>query len=163
MIVIAIESAFLSAARTGSFIDPILHWMLPGLSFNQIDHIHEVGRKVGHFIGYGLMSYFFFRAFRGTYHVYHGTENILRRRIIPAGQRMFEYLWQWRWAALAILGTALVATADEVHQMGDPTRTGTWWDVLLDSTGALIFQLLVMAIIRARTPQQSGVPETVNS
>ena len=163
MIVIAIESTFLSAARTGSIVDPILHRMLPFLSFDQIDHIHEVGRKVGHFIGYGLMSYFFFRAFRGTYHVYHGTESILRKRIVPAGQRLFEYLWQWRWAALAILGTALVATADEVHQMSDPTRTGTWWDVLLDSTGALIFQLLVMALIRARATQQPGVPETVNS
>jgi VanZ family protein len=163
MIVIAIESAFLSAERTGSVVDPILHRMLPFLSLDQIDHIHEIGRKVGHFIGYGLMSYFFFRAFRGTYHVYHGTENILRNKIVPAGQRLFEYLWQWRWAALAIVGTALVATADEVHQMGDPTRTGTWWDVLLDSTGALIFQLVVMALIRARAPQQPGVPETVNS
>ena len=163
MIVIAIESTSLSAERTGSIVDPILHWMLPSLNFDQIDHIHEIGRKVGHFIGYGLMSYFFFRAFRGTYHVYHGTEAILRRRIVPAGQRMFEYLWQWRWAALAILGTAMVAIADEVHQMGDPTRTGNWWDVLLDSIGALIFQLVVMAVLRARTPQQPGVPETVNT
>ncbi len=163
MIVIAIESGFLSAARTGSFVDPILHWIFPRLSFEQIDHIHETGRKVGHFVGYGLMSYFFFRAFRGTYHVYHGTENILRKKIVPAGQRLFEYLWQWRWAALAILGTALVATADEVHQMGDPTRTGTWRDVLLDSVGALVFQLLIMAIIRVRAPQQQRVPETVSS
>lgn len=163
MIVIAIESTSLSAARTGSIVDPILHWMLPRLSFDQIEHIHEVGRKVGHFIGYGLMSYFFFRAFRGTHHVYHGTENILRNKIVPAGQRLFEYLWQWRWAALAILGTALVATADEIHQMGEPTRTGTWWDVLLDSIGALVFQLVIMAIIRARTPKRRGVAETVST
>jgi VanZ family protein len=163
MIVIAIESTSLSATRTGSIVDPILHWMFPRLSFDQVEHIHEVGRKVGHFIGYGLMSYFFFRAFRGTHHVYHGTENILRNKIVPAGQHLFEYLWQWRWAALAILGTALVATADEIHQMGDPARTGTWWDVLLDSMGALIFQLVIMAIIRARTPKRRGVAETVST
>ena len=162
MIVIAIESAFLSAARTGSFIDPILHWMMPGLTFDQIDHIHEIGRKVGHFVGYGLMSYFFLRAFRGTYHVYHGTEDVLRKRIVPAGQRLFENLWQWRWAALAICGTALVATADEVHQMGDPTRTGNWWDVLLDSFGALAFQLAILAIIRARVPKRQRVAETLS-
>lgn len=163
MIVIAIESTSLSAERTGSIVDPILQWMFPRLSFDQIDHIHEIGRKVGHFIGYGMMSYFFFRAFRGTYHVYHGTENVLRKKLVPAGQRLFGYLWQWRWAVLAILGTALVATADEVHQMGDPTRTGTWWDVLLDSAGALAFQLLIMAIIRARAPHQQTVTEVVNS
>lgn len=163
MIVIAIESMFLSAERTGSIVDPILHRMLPGLSLDQIDHIHEIGRKVGHFIGYGMMSYFFFRAFRGTYHVCHGTENVLRKKIVPAGQRLFRYLWQWRWAVLAIVGTALVATADEVHQMGDPTRTGSWWDVLLDSVGAVVFQLLIMGIIRARTPHQQPVTETVNT
>lgn len=163
MIVIAIESAFLSAARTGSFVDPILHRILPGLSYDQIDHIHEIGRKVGHFMGYGLMSYFFFRGFRGTEHVFHGTETILRKRVVPAGQRLFAYLWQWRWATLAIVGTALVATADEVHQMGDPTRTGSWRDVLLDSIGALIFQLMILAVLRVRKPQQQQVPETVSS
>ena len=164
MIVIAIESMFLSAARTGRIVDPVLHWMLSSLNPEQIDHIHEIGRKVGHFIGYGLMSYFFFRAFRGTYHVYHGTENVLRNKIVPAGHRLFAYLWHWRWAALAIVGTALIATADEVHQMSDPTRTGTWRDVLLDSVGALVFQLLIMTIIRARTPQSPrAVPETVSS
>ncbi|MDT8069609.1 MAG: VanZ family protein [Terriglobia bacterium] len=161
MIVIALESAFLSATRTGSIVDPILHRMLPGLSYSQIDHIHEMGRKVGHFIGFGLMSYFFFRAFRGTEHVYHGTETILRKRVVPAGHRLFAYLWQWRWAALAIVCTALVAIADEVHQMGDPTRTGNWWDVLLDSVGALIFQFLILTVLRARTPQK--MPENVSS
>ncbi len=163
MIVIAFESTALSAARTGSIVDPILHWMLPRLGLGQIEHIHEVGRKVGHFIGFGLMSYFFFRAFRGTYHVYHGTENVLRKRVGAAGHSLFEYLWQWRWAALAILGTALVATADEVHQMGDPTRTGSWRDVVLDCVGGLIFQLLALAIIRARTSQERALPETANS
>jgi VanZ family protein len=163
MIVIAIESMFLSAARTGSFVDPILHRIFPGLSFHQIDHIHEIGRKAGHFIGYGLMSYFFFRAFRGTYHVYHGTENVLRTRIAPAGRILFEYVWKRRWAALAITATALVATADEVHQMGDPTRTGSWRDVLLDTVGALVFQLVILAVIRARTPLNERVPETVSS
>jgi VanZ family protein len=163
MIVIAIESAFLSAARTGSFIDPILHWMLPSLSYQQIDHIHEIGRKVGHFIGYGLMSYFFFRAFRGTFHVYHGTENILRTRNVPDGRTMFEYLWQWRWAALAMVGTILVAIADEVHQMGDPSRTGNWGDVLLDSIGALVFQLVIVAVILTRKSQKQREPERVST
>lgn len=137
--------------------------MFPRFSFDQIDHIHEIGRKVGHFIGYGLMSYFLFRAFRGMHHVREGTEDILRSRIFPAGRKLFDGLWQSRWAVLAIVGTVLVATLDEMHQMTDPTRTGTWWDVLLDSSGAVIFQLLVFAFIRLRTTRQQGTPETVIS
>lgn len=163
LFVIAFESTSLSAARTGGIVDPILHWIFPRFSLDRIDYIHEIGRKVGHFIGYGLMSYFLFRAIRGTHHVHDGTENILRSRILPAGCKLFASLWQFRWAVLAVIGTALVATADEMHQMSDPTRTGTWWDVLLDSSGAVIFQLLVFAFIRLRTSRQQGVPETVIS
>jgi VanZ family protein len=163
MTVIAIESTFLSASRTGSVIDPILHRILPFLNYPQIEHIHEIGRKVGHFIGYGLMSYFFFRAFRGSNHVFRGTEAILRAKVAPAGQRLFEYFWQRRWAALAIIATAFVATADEVHQMSDPTRTGSWRDVLLDTFGAFVFQVLIVAIIRARTPQRQPAPEALSS
>ncbi len=163
MIVIAIESAFLSANRTGSIVIPILHWMLPGFDYEQLARIHEVGRKVGHFIGYGLMSYFLFRAFRGTHLVHEGTEDVLLHKIVPAGHRLLDYFWQWKWAVFAILGTALVATADEVHQMYDPTRTGRWADVLLDTLGAIAFQLLVMTVIRVRTGQKPGVPEVVRS
>ena len=147
--VIALESYFLSAARTGSFIDPILHAIMPWFNMAQIEHIHEVGRKVGHFVGYGVMGYLLFRALRGTYHVHAGTEEILRRKRADAGQ-FFSQLWSWKWFLLAIAGTFLVATADELHQMGDPTRTGSWWDVGLDTVGAIIIQLLAFAVIRAR-------------
>lgn len=162
MIVIAVEStAIFSAANTGGIVDPILHWLLPSLSFDQIEHLHHLGRKVGHFTGYGLMSYFFFRAIRGTYHVHQGTEDILRHRIAPAGQTIFQYFWNLRWAALAIFATFLVATADEAHQMTLPSRTGTWRDVLLDTIGAVIIQFVVFALIRTRRSHKNAVVETV--
>jgi VanZ family protein len=149
MVVIALESYFLSAARTGSFIDPILHAIMPWFSMAQIEHIHEIGRKVGHFVGYGVMGYLLFRALRGTYHVHAGTEDALLRKSATTN-RLFKELWQWKWFLLAILGTFLVASADEIHQMGDPTRTGSWWDVGLDTVGAIVIQLLAFAMIRAR-------------
>ena len=39
-------------------------------------------------------------------------------------------------SVLALLGTALVASADEWHQTFLPNRTGSPWDVLLDCCGA---------------------------
>lgn len=148
--VIALESYFLSAARTGSFIDPILHAIMPWFGMETIEHIHELGRKVGHFLGYGIMGYLLFRALRGTYHVHAGTEELLRRSNAAAGRQFLAQVWQWKWFLIAIAGTFLVATADEVHQMGDPTRTGSWWDVGLDTFGAIIIQLFVFLVIRAR-------------
>ncbi len=138
--VIAIEStALFSSANTGSFVEPILHWLFPSLSWAEIEHIHHLGRKVGHFTGYGILSYLLFRAARGTYHAVHGTADALRRKLNPAGSSV---LWQSKWMFLALAGTFLVASADEIHQMYMPSRTGTWWDVLLDTTGGVIFLCL---------------------
>jgi hypothetical protein len=150
--IIAIEStSLLSAHNTSGIIEPILRWLFPRFSPEQIDYIHGIGRKVGHFAGYGILSYFFFRAFRGTYHIHQGTEELLRHKVVPAGQRLFEILWRSKWALLALLFTFAVASADEIHQMSLPSRTGTWWDVLLDTTGAAIIQLIILAIISARS------------
>jgi VanZ family protein len=55
---------------------------------------------------------------------------------------------------LALLGTALVATADEYHQSFLPNRTSSPWDVLLDCTGAITLQLLVYVFMRIRKPKQ---------
>jgi VanZ family protein len=161
LIVIVIESTLLSAARTGSFVDPILHAIMPWFSMETIERIHEVGRKVGHFLGYGLMSYLFFRALRGTHHVHVGTEDFLRTRIVPAGQKLFDQLWQWTWVLWAMFGTFLVAVADEMHQMSDPTRTGTWRDILLDCFGAAIFQLFILVLIRLRARTIRPLPASL--
>ena len=51
--------------------------------------------------------------------------------------------------------TALVASLDEWHQSYLPSRTGTWHDVVLDSTAALIAQILLYIFLRSRRP---GLP-----
>jgi VanZ family protein len=56
--------------------------------------------------------------------------------------------------ALAFLGTALTASADELHQAFLPNRTGTPWDVLLDCGGVLAMQLLVYAFMRVFKPKR---------
>ncbi len=140
--IIAIESTTLfSSANTGSFVVPILHKLFPSLSFAQLEEIHHLGRKVGHFTGYGILGYLIFRAIRGTQHVAQGTGETLQVGHIAA-VRAWPQFWHWSWAVIALLGTCAVASADEIHQMFMPSRTGMWRDVVLDTSGAAFFLVI---------------------
>ena len=56
--------------------------------------------------------------------------------------------------SLALLGTAMTASADEFHQTFLPNRTGSPRDVLLDCCGALALQMLVYAFLRIFRPKR---------
>ncbi len=130
LIVIAIESTkYLSAHNTSRFLFPLLHYLF-GLSLERFQPIHFYMRKGGHVFGYGLLSILFFRAWRETLPT-------------PGSPK-----WTFRWANIAVLGTALVASLDEWHQSFIPSRTGTPWDVLLDSCAAIAAQILVFLWMR---------------
>lgn len=130
LIVIAIEStSYLSANNTSHFLYPVLHFLF-GISYAHFDPLHHLLRKAGHVFGYGLLSILLFRAWRETF----GT----------SGHRK----WTLRWASLAVLGTALVASLDEWHQSFLPSRTGRWQDVVLDTSAAVGAQVLVFLYAR---------------
>lgn len=57
-------------------------------------------------------------------------------------------------AALALLGTAAVASLDEYHQSFLPNRTGIPSDVLLDCSGAVVL-LLLYFLLRATRPRRA--------
>jgi VanZ family protein len=89
-------------------------------------------RKSGHFLGYGTMGLLWLRAWWMTMpHSYFLTD-----------------------AMLALLGTAMVASADEFHQTFLPNRTGTPWDVLLDCCGAMVLQFVVYIFMRCLRPKR---------
>jgi VanZ family protein len=79
-------------------------------------------RKAAHLTEYGILSALMFRALRGE-----------------------QRSWSMRWAIGAIVFAMCIATIDEIHQSFVPSRTGTWHDVLLDSAGAAIAQILIRA------------------
>jgi VanZ family protein len=125
LIVIAIESsALLSAHNTSRILYPILHFLF-GLNHEQFQYWHFFIRKGGHVFGYGLLSFLLFRAWRET---------------LPSPIR---HRWTFRWANLAVLGTAFVASLDEWHQSFLPSRTGRWQDVVLDTGAGIAAQILV--------------------
>lgn len=128
LIVIAIESSdFASAHNTSRILYPILHFLF-GLSHATFEPVHFYIRKCGHVFGYGLLSILLFRAWRET---------------LPA---VSSAKWNPRWANLAVLGTALVASLDEWHQSFIPSRTGRWQDVVLDTCAGIGAQVLLFAV-----------------
>jgi VanZ family protein len=94
---------------------------------------HIVIRKTGHFLGYGLLSISWFRAFWMT----------LRASAPLSRSRVAIH-------SFAMLGTLAVAACDEVHQTFLPNRSGSVWDVLLDCSGAAIMQVLIWIWMRKR-------------
>jgi len=148
---IAVESTdMFSAVHTGSMLLALLRWI--GIPYAHLDEINHLLRKTGHCVGYGFLSFLIFRAFRGTYRFFaQGYEGWISSRVTPGvSNNIFSILWQPYWAVGAILGTAIVATADELHQMRIPSRTGTWADVVLDTSAALVTQILIYFIDRAK-------------
>lgn len=125
LIVICIESTtYLSSENTGHFLFPLLHFLFR-IDYASFEPYHFFLRKTGHVFGYGLLSILFFRAWRETLPVASGAR------------------WNLRWANIAVLGTALVASLDEWHQSYLPTRTGSVHDVILDTCAGLAAQLAV--------------------
>jgi VanZ family protein len=111
--------------------------------------VHHLIRKTGHFVGYAILSWLIFRALRGTWRS--------RQAIIT---RAREYFWQLRWSVFAILGTAMAASADEIHQTFNPARTGRWQDVIIDTSGALVLQILLYISIQYRGRKAEPLPST---
>ncbi len=125
LIVIAIEStALLSSNNTSRILYPLLHYLF-GLDWEQFHEWHFYIRKSGHVVGYAILSILAFRAWRETF---------------PS---LGNGLWSSRWASIALLMTALVASLDEWHQSFIPSRTGRWQDVVLDTCAGLAAQLLI--------------------
>ena len=125
LILIAIESsALLSAHNTSRILYPILHFLF-AMDWDHFEVWHFFIRKSGHVVGYAMLSFLLFRAWRAT---------------LPA---MSNLKWTPRWASIAILGTILVASLDEWHQSFIPSRTGRWQDVVLDTCAGVAAQLVI--------------------
>ena len=130
---IAVESTdYLSASNTSRILYPIFHF------FTGVDAVRFVVwdyyiRKVGHFVGYFGLSLLLFGSWRAT----------LRR---ANGLR-----WSLPWAGTAFFMTAFVASLDEWHQTYLSSRTGSVHDILLDSCGAMLAQILIAVVCVAST------------
>lgn len=118
--IFAASTSLFTARHTGSVLEAIIITIVGHpLKSSQFNVIHFLVRKAGHLTEYAIFGALLFRAIRND-----------RRG------------WSWRWALAAIAIAALYAATDEFHQSFVPGRTPSVWDVLIDTTGATLAQVL---------------------
>jgi VanZ family protein len=127
-VIITESTVYFGSDRTSGPLRWLFQILFGPVSAAHWQIIHHLIRKSGHFLGYGLIGLAWLRAWRMT---------------LPASQFLAH-------AALALCGTALLASWDEWHQSFLPNRTSSPWDVLLDCTGALVL-LTIAAAAKSRT------------
>lgn len=118
-----------SARRTSRFIGPLLRWVWPAVTEEQIGWTKMAVRKTGHVTGYAILG-------------------ILCLRGVRRG--IFVSDWRRRAALAAWLIASLYAVTDEFHQSMVPTRMASAADVALDSVGAAMGIAVVWMIGRRR-------------
>ena len=142
-IIFTMSTDSFSATNTGSYIGPLLQWIFPSLSSDQLAGLHYFIRKTAHFSEYFIFYLLLFRGARGT-----------RRG------------WRWTWGLAALAISAAYSALDEIHQAFVISRTASPWDSLLDSVGAFVAAFVVFLwyfLLRNRptrtpTPAPDSVP-----
>lgn len=141
-----------SSANTGALLYRVISTVAPHVEPSFVEQLNAVLRKTGHFLGYAILSALVFFALRNTNR--DRLRNVLNR---SWGIFLRDY-WRAEWALLGILLTVITAAFDEIHQTFIPSRTGRWQDVVLDSCGAVVIQVLIY-FWSTRTLRQRRVAE----
>ena len=141
--VIRLESTdFASANNTTGVLYTVIAAVVPQVEESFVSQLDEVLRKTGHFAGYGILSVLVFFALKNTN--YDRIRSVLRR---PWGVYWHDF-WRREWVLLGMLVTVVTAAFDEIHQTFIPSRTGRWQDVVLDSCGAAVLQVIIYFLSR---------------
>ncbi|HYS55405.1 MAG TPA: VanZ family protein [Thermoanaerobaculia bacterium] len=117
-VILAASGASLSSANTAPWLAKLINAFYP-ISPEAFAIANFMIRKAAHLTGYGILGALVFRAIRAE-----------------------RPSWEVRWAIAAIVFSAVVASLDEWHQSFVQSRTGTPQDVLLDTLGATLAQVL---------------------
>lgn len=142
LVVISVEStAMMRGANTGRWLMNLCESVWGYSDGSTIATANLVLRKVGHFTGYGTLGLLFRRGWYAS----------LRRRWqgTRSGLRAAAMM-------LAVLCTFLVASLDEWHQAFLAGRVSSQYDVLLDTTGAILFNLAMLKFLAWRRNRMVG-------
>jgi VanZ family protein len=118
--------------ETSLIIGPILQFFFPDLADESRRAIHGYIRKCAHFTEYAVLSLFAVRA------------------LLLTG-------WTWRNRAAYLIPVILavfIASADELNQSFEATRTSSGWDVGLDVLGGIAGSLAGWSFLRWRRSRE---------
>ncbi|MDX6693840.1 MAG: hypothetical protein QOF02_1443 [Blastocatellia bacterium] len=116
-----------SAANTSRIIGPLLRWLFPNISPEQIAHAHFLVRKAAHFTEYAICALLAARALAAS------SRGALRRG----------------WFFISLLLIIAYALFDEYHQSFVASRTASIYDSLIDISGG-VCALALYALWRRR-------------
>jgi len=111
----------LTVSSTSHIFVPIIKWLLPNADKATINLFHIIFRKFVHFFEYALLAFLLFRAFR-------------------KGNKM----WRWEWVTYAGSIAIGYGFLDEFLQTFISTRTGSFYDWLINSAG-VVFALGIIS------------------
>ncbi len=107
-------------SHTGKYILPFLPWLFPTASPQLLHRLHMGIRKIAHILEFGIFSILIFRAWRS------GRQG-----------------WCLSWAVATLLIATAYAALDEIHQVFVPGRGPSVRDVVIDTVGAVLAQVVV--------------------
>ena len=121
------STAEFSASNTSRIIGPLVKWLFPQISEENLALAHSITRKLAHFAEYAILGWLAARAFS------------------TSSSRMLRV----RWFLISLLLVIIFSLSDEYHQSFVPSRTGSVYDSLIDLVGGLT-ALLVYLLWRKR-------------
>jgi VanZ family protein len=99
-----------AAPQSSQILGPLLHWLVPGITPEQVSSVQFVIRKLAHWFEYLVLAVLLYRALY--------VESGGRSSVRPAAMTMaFALVW---------------AMMDEFHQSVVPSRTASIVDVMID-------------------------------
>jgi VanZ family protein len=116
-----------SASNTSRIIGPLVLWLFPNTTPEQLVVVHAVTRKLAHFTEYAILALLAARAFRTS-----PNQSIETRWFIIS--------------LFLIIGYALI---DEFHQSFVPSRTASITDSFIDMAGGLTALMILRRRHRA--------------
>ena len=134
-----------SASHTSQVIEPLVKWIKPDATPEQLDFVHFIVRKTAHLTEYAILAILVFRALRMS----------------SAAQTNPRSL---RLIGIALIFSAAYASLDEFHQSFVSQRTACAQDVLIDTTGAFV-ALVIVSLSRRITsrPKDDSIPEVASA
>jgi len=130
-VIFAASSDAASFSHSSRIVEPIVRWLLPGISQDALHTIVVVVRKTAHVTEYAILA-------------------VLIWRCRPLSSEAGPAAWPWRAAALTLVCAAAYAATDEFNQRFVPSREASVLDVLIDTGGAVFALLLIWVVGRWR-------------
>jgi len=130
------STSFMGGSHTQVFVIAVWRAVFGGWHLHWAVEANQIGRKIGHFLGYGVIGLLFRKAWFVTMRAY-----------AMIGNRLILFS-----STLGVASTFLLASLDEWHQRFLPGRVGCFRDVMIDTSGAvfLTFVLLGARMLRRR-------------